>query len=304
MIRPPSLKAGDRIAIVAPARKVKSSELEAAVKILKSWGLEVVLPPHLQDDVHGYLAARDANRLSDLQTCIDDPSISAIISARGGYGITRILDDVSLQSLKDNPKWLIGFSDITALHLKLFKEKIMSIHGTMALFFSRKEAEHSVDTLKKILFGNEVSIHAHNNSFNRIGNAEGLLIGGNLSLINDSLGTSSEVDTDGAILVLEEIDEFYYRLDRMLTQLKRAGKLRSLKGLVIGHMTDLKESELPFGEGIERIVMDKVGGYNYPVAFNFPSGHENPNEAWIVGETVSLKVDANGAQVSSKSNVS
>jgi muramoyltetrapeptide carboxypeptidase len=299
MIRPELLRKGDKICILAPARRVSQSDLEPAITIFKSWGLEVVSSANLYSKSHSYLAGSDIERLQDLQTAINDPSIKAIISARGGYGSSRIIDQLDISQLLKHPKWIVGFSDITALHLKVLKAGIISIHATMPVLFSRKDSAKSVESLRRILFENEFSIQAESTVQNRLGESSGILMGGNLSLIIDSLGTSSEPDTTGAILIIEEIDEYLYRLDRMMTHLKRAGKLAGIKGLVVGHMTDMKDSELPFGESVEDMIMNAVREYKFPVAFQFPSGHENPNLAWRHGEVVFLNVVPSGSSLSS-----
>jgi muramoyltetrapeptide carboxypeptidase len=290
MIKPPLIKPGDTIAIAAPARKVEPHQIQNAVNTFKGWGLRVLTGDNLYSSAHHYLAGSDKERLHDLQRFIDNPSVNAIISARGGYGSTRIIDQLNLDPLKNNPKWIIGFSDITALQLKLASGGIMSVHGTMPILFPREDSKPSIDSLWETLSRGSFSLSAAPNPFNRFGHGSGKLVGGNLSLIVDALGTACEPDTENAILVIEEIDEYYYRIDRMMTHLKRAGKLKNLRGLVIGHFTALKESELAFRETLEQIVMNAVAEYKYPVAFGFPTGHENPNFAWIQGEEAQFLV--------------
>lgn len=301
MIKPASLKHGDRIAIIAPSRRILPGDVDAAVETFKQWGLDVVLGENLHSKAHSYLAGSDAERLKDFQTSLDDPSIKAVIAARGGYGSTRIVHKLDLSKISENPKWVIGFSDITAVHLKFLSEGIMSIHGTMPILFSKKESQPSIESLRRVLFEGTFNITLESNPKNRFGSAEGKLIGGNLSLVADSLGSTSSPDTKDAILIIEEIDEYVYRLDRMMTQLKSAGKLENLKGLIIGHMTDIKESESPFAETVEEIVLNAVQDYQYPVVFQFPTGHENPNLAWIHGETVKLETTTMRTSLSSAS---
>jgi muramoyltetrapeptide carboxypeptidase len=292
MIKPPLLHAGDLVAITAPARKVSQSDLTAALAILKSWDLNVILSQNLFSGAHSYLAGTDNERLYDLDVLINNPEVKSIFCARGGYGSTRIIDQIKISSLIKNPKWIIGFSDITAIHLALLHNDIMSIHATMPLLFSEVDSSKtSVESLRSTLFEGSVSINTSPNSSNRRGSGVGKVVGGNLSLVVDSLSTPSEIETDQSILVIEEIDEYFYRIDRMMTHLKRAGKLDNLAGLIVGHMTDIKESTLQFGESVEEIVLNKVKEFNYPVVFRFPSGHENPNLAWIQGETCRLTVD-------------
>jgi muramoyltetrapeptide carboxypeptidase len=297
MVNPPFLKRGDKIGIAAPGRKINTPDVEAACSIIKSWGIDVIVPAYLNSNAHAYLAGSDAERIHDLQQLLDDPEVRAIICARGGYGTTRILDKVNFSYLFDNPKWIAGFSDITALHLRLEKLGMHSIHSTMPVLFSRPESSPSVDSLRALLFGQKTNISAPPNEKNRYGHANGQVMGGNLSLIVDSIGTSSDPDLKGKILVLEEVDEYSYRIDRMLVHLKRAGKLDDLAGLVIGHMTDIKEPDLPFGETIEDLVLGNTLHRTYPVAFNFPIGHENPNLAWVHGSLMTLSVDHTGSKL-------
>ena len=297
MITPPYLKAGDKVGIAAPGRKISEDDFKAAAEIMGSWGVEVVPSGNLFSGAHGYLAGSDIERLNDFQNFIDDPDIKAIICARGGYGTTRILDDINFSRLQKNPKWIVGFSDITAMHLRLAKLGISSIHATMPVLFPRSDSRPSVESLWSALKGDQKVLFVPPDKTNRHGVATGQVIGGNLSLIADAAGTSNDPDTSGKILVLEEIDEYTYKIDRMLMHLKRSRKLDDLAGLVIGHMTDIKEPELPFGQTVREIIMEKVSDRRYPVSFNFPIGHENPNLAWIHGSLMSLTVAENGSQL-------
>jgi muramoyltetrapeptide carboxypeptidase len=300
MIFPSLLKTGDRVAIVAPGKKINEDDVTFAAEVLRSWGLDVTLGKNLFVS-DSYLSAPDHARLTDLQTVIDDTSIKGIFCARGGYGTTRILDDLDFTSLVKEPKWIAGFSDITALHLALFKNSLVSVHGTMPVLFKRNDSASSVNSLKDLLFTGGFTIRSQASEHNRIGSASGQLVGGNLSLLVDSLGTRSELETDGKILFIEEIDEYLYKIDRMLTQLKRADKLKNLSGLIVGHLTDINDTELPFGSSVFDIIKDAVKNYNYPVAFHFPSGHESPNFAWIHGAEIELRVAKDGTLAESNS---
>ncbi len=297
MIFSPGLRTGDAIGIVAPGKKLPEIQLVSATTLLTSWGLNVRIAPNVFSDSHSYLAGTDEQRLADFQSMIDDPDVKAIFCARGGYGSTRIVDSINLGPLKSNPKWIVGFSDITALHLHLLKAGIASIHGTMPVFFGREDAQKSVESLRRLLFDGDCQISFGPGKASRPGSATAEVVGGNLSLITDALGTSSDPDTDSKILVVEEVDEYFYKVDRMFTQLRRAGKLKNLAGLLIGHMTDLKDPELAFGDTLEEIVCHAVRDYDYPVAFSFPSGHENPNHAWVEGGTATLDVGENKASL-------
>jgi muramoyltetrapeptide carboxypeptidase len=288
---PDLLNPGDKVGILAPARKIHRADIEFASNLFSSWGLEALIAENIYSEHHSYLAGSDEERISDFQTCLNDSTVKALFSARGGYGSTRIIDHIDFASLLKNPKWLIGFSDITAFHLKFYKMEIASIHGTMPVLFSKRDSAESVESLRKLLFDGECALDAQPSRDNRNGKASGIVIGGNLSLLVDSLGTESEPDTNGKILFIEEIDEYLYKIDRMMIQLRRAGKLKNLKGLVVGHMTDIKDSELSFGENVQEIISNAVRDYAYPVGFRFPAGHENPNLAWINGGVATLEVN-------------
>ncbi len=290
MIKPPFLKRGDKIGIVGPGRKIKPGDIEASIDFFKAWGLQVVLAKNVFSNDHSYLAGTDSQRLFDFQSMMDDTSIRAIICARGGYGSTRILDQLDFTTFLKSPKWVVGFSDITAFHLKLFKINVASAHGTMPILFSKTESADSIESLRRILFGEPQHFLVNLCPSNRTGKATGQLIGGNLSLLVDSIGTVNELDTDGKVLVIEEIGEYLYKLDRMMVQLKRAGKFNKLNGLVVGYMTDIKDTELKFGETMEGIILNHTLSFQFPIAFNFPIGHENPNLAWIHGAAAQLDV--------------
>lgn len=291
MIQPQALKHGDSVGIIAPARKIDADLISTAKTMLETWGLKVELGQHLFTNDHSYFSANDDKRLADFQYFLDADHIRAIICARGGYGSTRIIDRLDFKKFLQQPKWITGYSDITALHLKLQSIKVQSMHSTVPALFAKQGAEASVSSLKNMLFGEPQPIQVKADKQNRLGIASGQLIGGNLSLLVDSLGTSSEIDTDGKILVIEDVGEHFYRLDRMMVQLKRANKLKNLKGLVLGYFTDIKESVLPFNETVKDIIINHTKEYNFPIAFNFPIGHEEPNLSFIEGAPARLMVN-------------
>ena len=226
---------------------------------------------------------------------LDDTEVKAIISARGGYGTTRLLDQLDFTGFKKSPKWIIGFSDITALHCHLLGLGFESIHGIMPSLFSRPGSDEALESLRRVLFGGYISYQAPAHAFNCAGTAEGILMGGNISLLNTIIGTASDVDYTGKILFLEEIDEYLYNLDRMLVQLKRSGKLARLAGLVVGHMTDMRDNAIPFGKTAVEIIQEHTADYTYPVAYNFPTGHEPHNLALICGRNARLQVTGQGS---------
>jgi len=290
MIKQPQyLKKGDKIAIVCPAKKLKSS-IEPAIAQLEQWGLEVLKGESVSTAYHQF-AGEDALRAADMQTFMDDPEIKAIICGRGGYGTIRIIDMLDFTQFNQNPKWLIGFSDITILlsHL-LASENTQSIHGQMPGTFE-DATEESLETLRKALFGEEHSFNVISSFPNRSGNAEGILIGGNLSLLVAIEGSSSEMDYTDKILFLEDVGEYEYAIDRMMRTLKRSGKLSKLKGLIVGAFNEIKTEDIPFGETAEEVIWEVVKEYDYPVGFNFPVGHIEDNRALVLGKKVSLSIN-------------
>ena len=296
MIRPPSLETGDLVAIVATARSVSRQSMEAAKELLESWGLEVIFGPHLFE-VCDQFAGDDQSRITDLQWALDHPKVKAILCARGGYGTTRVLDRINFQILLSKPKWICGFSDITAILCHLQKLGIESIHSTMPLLFDGTGHEASSESLRQLLFGQATGLERGTHKFNQKGKARGKLLGGNLSILVHLLGTPSEPDFTNKILVLEDIDEYLYHLDRMMLQLVRAGKLNRLAGLIVGQMTDMNDNKIPFGKTAEEIIKSHVKSYDYPVAFGFQIGHDKPNIAIPIGRDADLTITSTGAQL-------
>ncbi len=283
MITPPYLQQGDKIAIIAPAKRVTREEIAPAIEILQSWHLEVVEGNYLYAQ-NGYYAGSDLERLSDLQLMLDNPEIKAIICARGGYGTTRLLDRVIWHNFRHCPKWLIGFSDITALHTHLLANlDTSSIHGPMALNFATKEAFHALEHLRKILFAENTHLNLPAHELNKPDAASGLLIGGNLSLLTNIIGTSSDIKYRQHILLLEEVEEYYYRIDRMMIHLLRTGKLEYLSAVVIGQFTDMMDNQIPFGKSAYQIINDILAPFDFPVFFNAPFGHISKNYAFPHG---------------------
>jgi muramoyltetrapeptide carboxypeptidase len=287
--QPPYLKKGDKIAITCPAKKLPNPMTDA-IALLQSWGLEVVLGDTVNASFHQF-AGDDDQRAADMQRFIDDASIKAIIAARGGYGTVRMIDKVDFSRFAQNPKWLIGFSDITLLHTHLFTNYgTQTIHGQMPVNIP-DASKHSIDTLRRALFGEELSYEFTTHNINKPGEAEGIIVGGNLSLLVASAGSVSDLDYTRKILFIEDVGEYLYAVDRMLRMLDRAGKLKNLAGLVVGGFTDIKDNDIPFGQTVPQIVMDIVENYDYPVCFDFPAGHIPDNNSLVLGCTVGLRVD-------------
>lgn len=289
MIRPPYLKKGDKITLVCTARKFTEAEAQPAIQLMKSWGLQIVLGKTIgMNDFQ--LGGSDKDRIDDFNTQLADPEIKAIWCARGGYGTVRIIDQIDFSLLAKNPKWIIGFSDVTVLHSHIHKLGIETIHGIMA-FSVLKATEEAKQTLYDALFGNRLEYKMKSHIFNKYGSGRGELVGGNLSILYSLLGSPSAIDTQGKILFIEDLDEYLYHLDRMMYNLKRNGVLENLNGMVIGGMTDMHDNEIPFGQEAYQIILSAVSDRNYPVVFDFPSGHGVQNNALIFGRTVILEID-------------
>lgn len=285
---PPYLKKGDKVAITCPAKKLPIPMTDA-VKLLQSWGLEVVLGDTVTASYHQF-AGDDNFRAKDMQRFIDDDSINAIIAARGGYGTLRMIDKVDFSCFIQSPKWIVGFSDITVLHTHLFTNyNTQSIHGQMPVNIPDASA-NSLETLRKALFGEELTYHLEPHPLNRVGEREGVLVGGNLSLLVAVLGSVSDLDYKGKMLFIEDVGEYLYSIDRMIRLLNRSGKLRNLAGLIVGGFTEIKDNDIPFGQTVPEIIMDVVNDYNYPVCFDFPAGHIPDNNSLIFGKRLSLSI--------------
>lgn len=285
---PEFLKSGDKVAIVCPASFVRGN-VDVAVKILESWGLEVVLGETVSTSYHQF-AGDDKLRAADLQWALDDQSVKAVFAARGGYGTVRIIDEIDFSKFKKHPKWIVGFSDITVLHSHIQRQfGIATIHGQMPKSFE-SGSEASLMTLKSALFGKSVDYKFEQEQFsNREGEGEGVLVGGNLAILLSVLASESDVNYDKKILFIEDVGETYYSVDRMLWALKRAGKFNKLKGLIVGGFTGMKDGDPSFGQTVEEIVMDKVKEFDFPIAFAYPAGHIDDNHALIFGKKVKLK---------------
>jgi muramoyltetrapeptide carboxypeptidase len=263
--------------------------MDDAVALLQKWGLEVVLGETINASYHQF-AGNDELRAKDLQRFIDDDSIKAIIAARGGYGTVRIIDHVDFSRFATHPKWLVGFSDITVLHAHLFANyKTQTIHGQMPVNIPDASA-YSLETLRRALFGEEISYSFTSHGLNRSGKATGTLIGGNLSLLAAVLGSVSDYNYDGKILFIEDVGEYLYSIDRMIRALDRAGKLKNLSGLAVGGFTESKDNDIPFGQTVPEIIMEVVKKYDYPVCFDFPAGHIPDNQSLLLGKTFKLSV--------------
>lgn len=295
---PPYLHEGDLISIVSPASSVADASLiEGAERCLTSWGLRVHVSPHVLTHC-GHFAASDEDRLADIQTAIDDPEVKAILCSRGGYGAMRILDQLDLSNLKNQPKWMIGFSDVTALHAAFVNAGVCSLHSPMCKALAHSHSQKSVvHAIHDRLFG-ESPMHytepAH--VANRLGVAEGVLVGGNLSLIYALQGTPFQFPSEDAVLFIEDLSEKFYHIDRMMHNLKLSGMLSHIKGLIVGQFTDIPDDP-DFGQTFEEVILDVVKDYNIPVCFDFPVGHVGRNFPLIEGAKVRLSVSEKSVEL-------
>ena len=293
---PPSLRLGDKIGIVCTARKISLEELRFAIEQLESWGLKVVLGKTIGLSFNQF-AGTDLERANDLQEMMDNPDIKAVFCARGGYGTVRIMDHLDFTGFTDNPKWLVGYSDVTVLHAHINNYLgIQTLHATMPINYESNTPE-SLISLKNSLWGINEPIEFKSTAMNKIGQAEGLVIGGNLSILYSILGTSSGFNPDHKILFIEDLDEYLYHIDRMMMALKRAGKLSKLKGLIVGGMTKMNDNTIPFGKSAEEIILEHCGEFAYPICFQAPFGHIDDNKALVFGKSISLEIDVSFVKI-------
>lgn len=295
MITPEFLQKGDTVALVATARKIDKAALEPAEKLLKSWGLNVVYGRTIGKEDH-QLAGPDWLRATDFQTMIDDPKIKAVWAAKGGYGTVRFIDRIDFSAFRKKPKWVIGFSDMTVLHSHLNNMNIETVHGIMA-FNARTATPQAIESLRKALFGEKLSYSIGPHPYNKFGKASGELVGGNLSVLYSILGSESQVDCNGKILFIEDLDEYLYHIDRMMMNLKRNGWFKNVKAVIVGGMTEMNDNEVPWGKDALQIIQEAFKEYDFPVIFNFPAGHIKDNRAMIFGKTVDLEVTQDGSSV-------
>jgi muramoyltetrapeptide carboxypeptidase len=297
---PPYLKKGDTIGITCPAGFMAKEKAQTCIDTLQQWGYQVMVGKTLGSNSPNYFSGTDEERLNELQAMLDDDSINAILCGRGGYGAGRIIDQLDFKKFKRKPKWIIGYSDITVLHSHIFSTcKIASIHASMASAFNDGGAGNEyVLSLKKILAGKKSNYSCTPQPYNKTGTATGELVGGNLSLLAHLTGTPSDINTKNKLLFIEDVGEYIYGVDRMLYQLKRSGKLASLAGLIVGGFTDMKDTDRPFGKGIDEVVNDIVKDYHYPVCFHFPVSHSAENYALKIGAVYTLTVAKNKVRLS------
>ena len=292
MRTPQYLKKGDKVAIAFPARFLEEKKIEAAVNQIQDWGLEVVLADNAFSRFHQF-AGEDEHRLKALQKLLDDDSIRAVFCARGGYGTVRIMYDLDFKAFIHYPKWIVGFSDITYLHLFINQQlQVETIHAPMPIHYSGENSDpRSLDYLKRLLLGNEVKYtYIPTGKYNTVGTASGILTGGNLSVLYAMLGTRTDPGTRQKLLFIEDLDEYLYHVDRMMQSMKHSGKLENLAGLIVGGLSGMNDNEIPFGKSAPSIIREAIERQNYPCCFHFPAGHQKQNFPIIFGRKATLEV--------------
>ncbi len=295
MISPKYLEQKDTVAIVSTARKISLEEIKPAIELLESWDLKVKTGRTIGLE-NNQFAGIDEDRKNDFQSMLDDDEVDAIWCARGGYGTVRIIDALNFSNFKKNPKWIIGYSDVTALLNHIHNLGFETLHATMPVDIVKNTPE-ALKSLKKALFGDNLSYSINSDKLNKLGIAKGKLVGGNLSMLYSLLGSETTINTDGKILFLEDLDEYLYHIDRMMQNLKRNGYFDNLKGLIVGSMSDMNDNIIPFGKTAKEIVLDVCNEHDFPVCFNFPAGHIDDNRVLILGRGLELKVESKKCSV-------
>ena len=289
MEKPATLKKGDKVMIVSSARKISEDEIGPAVEVLNKWGLIVVFGENLFKEEHQFSGTTE-QRTSDLQRALDDEMTKAVFCARGGYGTVKILDELDFTRFIKYPKWIVGYSDVTVLHNHINQNfSIQTLHATMPLNFP-KNTNDSIESLHRALFGEGLNFEFDKHELNRNGISNGILVGGNLSIIYSLTGSESQLDTKDKVLFIEDLDEYLYHIDRMMMNLKRAGMLENLAGLVVGGMSDMNDNTVPYGKTAIEIIKEAVSAFDYPVCYDFPAGHLDDNRTLKMGANVKLEV--------------
>lgn len=294
MIQPAYLQSGDCIGILCPAGSIPLEKVEIAIQTIEKWGYQVKLGTTVGTQDFSF-SASDGDRTRELQDMLDDPQLKAILCARGGYGVSRIIDNIDFTGFCQHPKWVIGFSDITVLHAALQKQNVQSIHGPMAAAFGKgEEGIPFIQSLKKVLEGTPQIISSEVHLLQKNGKTKGELVGGNLCMMTHLIGSSLQMDTHGKIVFIEDIGEYHYNLDRMMIQCARAGIWENIAGLVVGGFTDLKDASKDFGKDAYQIIHSYTSSFQYPVCFDFPISHGLANYAIKEGGIYTLEVTDQG----------
>ncbi|MBL4708003.1 MAG: LD-carboxypeptidase [Flavobacteriales bacterium] len=299
MQQAPFLQKGDSIRIISTARKISLAELTPAIEIFKSWGLEVIFGKNLFQEHHQF-AGTSEQRTEDLQEALNDKRCKAIICARGGYGTVQLVDQIDFTVFQENPKWLLGYSDVTVLHNHINQNfGIETLHANMPISFPKEGEDETTDTIRKALFGEELNFNfqLENESITQGRTIVAPVVGGNLSIIYSLTGTDSQLNAKGKFLFIEDLDEYLYHIDRMMMNLKRAGLFDGCKALLVGGMSDMNDNTIPYGKTAKEIILENVSSYGIPIIFGIPSGHIKRNLAMIMNREVELSVDGQNVKM-------
>lgn len=288
---PDFLVPGQKIGIVSPARKISKTEIEPALDIIKKRGFVPVLGKNIFHEFHQF-AGTDNERAADFQDMLNDAEIKAILCARGGYGSVRVIEKLDFSQFLKSPKWICGYSDITVFHSFMHQQfGIPTIHSTMPLHFGDPEYDpKSFDTLFEALTGKALNYQWEPTTLNKTGKASGVLVGGNLSILYSLRGTRMDLNTAGKILFFEDLDEYLYHIDRMMCNMQLGKMLDSVKAIIVGSLSDMKDNTIPYGKTAPEIVLEHTGNLGIPICFGAPAGHQKNNYAFILGAKVNLEV--------------
>lgn len=292
---PVSLKKGDLIALVAPAKAIESEHVFFAKQFFENEGFRVVISDHCLGEFH-YFSGDEGERLKDFQSALDNPEVKAIVCARGGYGCVQLLDRIQWAAQIQEPKWIVGFSDVTYFHQRMQRHGIASIHGTMPLNF-QQNSEEALSTLIGCLKGDNQEIRWNSAENSRFGKANGILVGGNLSILYALLGTDDQINFEDTILYIEDVGEPIYAIDRMFYAFSKAGVLDKIKGLVVGGMTNLSDTAIPFGKCYEEVILSHFAYRKIPIAFGLPAGHLDDNRALVLGISATLTIEKESSRL-------
>jgi muramoyltetrapeptide carboxypeptidase len=297
MIQPPTIKQGDTIGMVCPAGSIPLEKVQKCIQTLEKWGYQVKLGKTVGTKKDNF-SATDAERAQDLQGMLDDENIKAIVCARGGYGLSRIINELDFTKFNAQPKWVVGFSDITVLHAALQKQHCMSIHGPMAAGFNKGEiGEKYIQSLRDTMQGNATHYQVAAHILNQLGSAQAPIIGGNLCMIAHLIGSKNAMDTTGKILFIEDVSEHHYNIDRLMIQCKNAGLFKHCKGIIVGGFTEMKDNASDFGATVDEIIAAHISNLGIPICFDFPVSHGLENLAIKLGQTYTLSVQEKGVEL-------
>jgi muramoyltetrapeptide carboxypeptidase len=281
------------IRIVSPAKSIEKKHIDYAIDFLKQNKFNVEISQYCLGQDH-YFSGTDSERLKDFQSALDDETVDVILCARGGYGCIRIIDGLDFSKFKINPKLIIGFSDVTVFHNHIHSHfNIPTVHGTMPLNFSANSKD-SLQSLVDVINGDKIHYTIRPNLNNKIGNVKAEVVGGNLAIVYALIGTNSDINLDNKILFIEDVGEYIYAIDRMMWALEKSGKLKKLAGLIVGGMSSINDTEVPFGKTVEDVILERIEKLAIPVCFNFPAGHINDNRTITLGKEATLSVNENG----------